>query len=207
MAQAPLLWRQQSNNELNLSYWGTLGVIWIQIWLILDQIIHKIIYQFWPFWVFSGPKSGFSNAFWWSTPTTWLLATYQSLFIVFSSQYCSSICLDPFLGDSWERAKTVLRYKNKHIFFRFITRFLKTHRIVGLGHAPFWFWRVPASRRLYKILKTHITCTHVLLNIRHFGPENVFHTILRLFLLVLLGDSPAWAVGYFKIRLCVRILK
>ena len=96
VAQAPLLWRQQANNELNLSYWGTLGVIWIQIWLILDQIIHKIIYQFWPFWVFSGPKSGFSNVFWWSTPTTWLLATYQSLFIVFSSQYCSSICLDPF---------------------------------------------------------------------------------------------------------------
>ena len=111
------------------------------------------------------------------------------------------------LEDFWERAKTVLRYKNKHLFFRFITGFLKTHRIVGLGHAPFLFWRVPASRRLYQILKTHITCTHVLLNIRHFGPENVFHTRLRLFLLVLLGDGPAWAVGYFKIRLCVRILK
>ena len=63
VAQAPLLWRQQANNELNLSYWGTLGVIWIQIWLILDQIIHKIIYQFWLFWVFSGLKSGFSNVF------------------------------------------------------------------------------------------------------------------------------------------------
>ena len=63
VAQAPLLWRQQVNNELNLSYWGTLGGPWSQIWFILDQIFHKIIYQFWLFWVFSGPKLDFQMYF------------------------------------------------------------------------------------------------------------------------------------------------